>query len=294
MDLTTATPREIDTALAAIYVEIYKQQAVTNSRWNTVEHTVKSYLGLKYYDHPSTKQTEETLAELHEVQPDDYRGQQVIAAFARYEQALSDLLNLRMSTQPYDEEYSRRPWTRAWLVNNTSGHVHNTMSCSTCFPTTEFVWLPEMSDQPEAEIVEEAGERACTVCYPSAPVDVLKRKTRLFTPDEKKAQAAREERAAKREAKDAAKIVVEGMQGWTNEGQGRHVYPTTRGATNAIAGWLKDLAWYGSSHPTSTEWLNNVQVVCEALEAKGVEYDYDKALDAARKKVRREGSTPAF
>ncbi|HTW07063.1 MAG TPA: hypothetical protein VME46_06125, partial [Acidimicrobiales bacterium] len=66
--------------------------------------------------------------------------------------------------QPYEHEYRRRPWTRAFVV--PGGHVHRSMDCSTCHPTTRFAWLPDYSGADEAKIVEDACERACTVCYP--------------------------------------------------------------------------------------------------------------------------------
>jgi hypothetical protein len=112
--------------------------------------------------------------------------------------------------QVLDEEWVRRGrWTRAFLVGNTNGHVHSSMHCSTCYDTTEFIWLTEYSDHAEDEIVSDAGERACTVCYPTAPVDVLSRATKIFSPTEKAAQQAREERAAAKAERLAAMITLE-------------------------------------------------------------------------------------
>lgn len=94
-------------------------------------------------------------------------------------------------------------WTRAFLVTNKGGHVHRSMSCSTCYPTTRFFWLPEYSGSDEDQIVDDAGERACTVCYPSAPVKTLSKPTKIFSDDEKQQAIARQERAASKTAKDA-------------------------------------------------------------------------------------------
>lgn len=111
-----------------------------------------------------------------------------------------ELINIQAEAVPYETEYARRPWTRAFLVDNTNGHVHKNMNCSTCFPTTRYTWLPSYSGSPEKTIVEDAGEKACTVCYPTAPVDVLRRPSKMEAPEKKK---AREERAAAREKKAA-------------------------------------------------------------------------------------------
>lgn len=62
-------------------------------------------------------------------------------------------------------------WSRFFLVTNTGGHIHRDMSCSTCFPTTQYAWLYELSGMTEAEAVEEYGEILCSVCFPSAPVE---------------------------------------------------------------------------------------------------------------------------
>ncbi len=62
-------------------------------------------------------------------------------------------------------------WSRFFLVTNVGGHIHRDMSCSTCFPTTQYAWLYELSGLTEAEAVAEYGEILCSVCFPSAPVE---------------------------------------------------------------------------------------------------------------------------
>ena len=97
-------------------------------------------------------------------------------------------------------------WNRAFLVKASNGHVHNSQGCSTCFPTTEFAWLPQLSGADEDEIVEAAGETACTVCYPSAPAEVLNRPTTIVTADKTAKEAARAEREAKKAERDAKRL----------------------------------------------------------------------------------------
>jgi hypothetical protein len=141
------------------------------------------------------------------------------------------------------------------------------------------VWLTDLSDHDEQEIVDLAGERACTVCYASAPVALrLDRPTQLFSEDEKAAQKAREERAAKRQA--AADASVRDADNPT-----KVLFKTVRGATNDIASNIFNLCWYGEGHPSAPQWKSEIETVRKALAAKGVEYDYDKALAAARKKT---------
>ena len=111
----------------------------------------------------------------------------------------------------------RGGWNRAFLVANANGHVHSSTDCSTCRPTTQFAWLTDYSGADEAAIVGDAGHRACTTCYPSAPVgDAQSLPTKMFTPDEVAAQREREKRegwakltpAEKRARKRAEKLAV--------------------------------------------------------------------------------------
>jgi len=101
------------------------------------------------------------------------------------------------------EIYKQDPWTRAFLVINSNGHIHNTMECSTCFETTRFEWRVELSNDDEITIVEKAGEMACTVCYPSAPAEFLNKPTQIISKDQAEKTVARAEREAKRLAKIA-------------------------------------------------------------------------------------------
>lgn len=92
-------------------------------------------------------------------------------------------------------------WTRTFIV--PGGHVHSSMNCHTCFPTTAFYWVTDYSGVDEAEIVENAGDRACTICFPTAPVD---RPTTMYTPAEKAAKADAAARADAKIAREAKRI----------------------------------------------------------------------------------------
>lgn len=111
------------------------------------------------------------------------------------------LAELDIEAEPYNAEYNARRWTRVFLV--TGGHAHRSMACHTCYSTTRFCWLPEWSGKTEADIVDAAGDRACTACYPSAPVDP--RPSRLSTPAERATAAEREAAAVAKAERDAVK-----------------------------------------------------------------------------------------
>lgn len=59
-------------------------------------------------------------------------------------------------------------WSRFFLVK----HIHSNQHCSSFRYTTRVGWLPNVSGLTEAEAVAEHGEALCTICFPSAPVEL--------------------------------------------------------------------------------------------------------------------------
>lgn len=177
--------------------------------------------------------------------------------------ALDDLNRIKGSIAELDDtvlavlnqEFDRRGgWPRAYLV--TDGHVHSSMHCSTCnkgeFPT-RFFWMLDYSGKTMAEIVEAAGERACTVCYPDAPVNRGQQvipKSVMLTSEEIEREKVRGEEKARREAKRAQaalNAITEPDGSPLRDGVGRDGIPkgsvvkTLRTARSE----LKRQCWYG-------------------------------------------------
>lgn len=178
------------------------------------------------------------------------------------------IADLDAQIAPLNAEFVRRGgWTRAFLVNNSNGHVHSSRGCSTCFVTTEFAWLTEYSGGTEAAIVADAGQRACTVCYPSAPAEVLNRPTRIFTKDEKAAAAARAEKAAAKAAKDALQVL--------DPATGKVLFKTERAALNEVSRLLDSGLLY-----TDAQCIAGAREIVVALAAKQF-IDAEKLFDAA-------------
>lgn len=115
------------------------------------------------------------------------------------------LEDLAAEIKVYTDEYVRRGrWNRVFMAQSHDGHAHNGMECSTCHrgeERTQFAWMIQYSGKTESEIIADAGERACTTCYPNAPVNA--KGTKMFTPDEEEARKAREQREADRAARAA-------------------------------------------------------------------------------------------
>lgn len=116
--------------------------------------------------------------------------------------------------RPFEQEYARRRWNRYFLVQQHNGHVHRERNCVTCFPRTQYGWLPELSGCDEVEMVREYGEKACTVCFPEAPT-IAKRlgPSRMAEREaDRKARVAAQK--AEREAKRIAKAATPDGSVW--------------------------------------------------------------------------------
>lgn len=186
-DLATLTPAEIDTELAAIWAKLNRANL---SKWSYEKRLRDAQAGRdNFYASP-------------------HRQAELAEWIAKLD---TEVKALEAEAAPLDAEFERRGgWLRYFLVQNNNGHVHRGMECSTCFWSTQYSWLIDLADCDEDAMIEEWGEKACTVCFPSAPTNPFyNRPSRL----DREATAAKEaERQAKHQAKAdkaAAKLVRE-------------------------------------------------------------------------------------
>jgi len=100
-----------------------------------------------------------------------FEADYVDGAIERRRAADELLAELRAEAKPLEATYAARPWSRFFLVVNSNGHIHSSMSCSTCRPTTVFSWLPTLSGLTERDAVDAHGPLLCSVCFPTAPVE---------------------------------------------------------------------------------------------------------------------------
>lgn len=167
MDITTATPTEIDTELA----DLYRRDGVARAALDRSRRDLYRALGNRVTgSRASFTLTAEDVAGLRaRVESDPmFRYGSVLESF---DKATAALAEIAAEEAPLHAEYARRPWSRFFLVQG--GHIHSSMHCSTCNRNgklTAFIWLPELSGQTEAEAVAAQGAVLCTTCYPSAPL----------------------------------------------------------------------------------------------------------------------------
>ena len=213
--LSFATPAEVDSMLYRLDDEI----ATATLRSNRLLERILGYISPDRYYSSRVRKDKEVAASLLLDAANSLESQyeSIAKPSGAYYSALHDLYlergealaliaHLRRLAAPLHSEYYRRPWSRAWLVVSSDGHVHTSPECGTCYDTTQFARLPQVSGWGEEHIVRMAGERACTVCYPSAPVDDLSRPTLLLSAEEIAKIDARAERADLKAVREAARI----------------------------------------------------------------------------------------
>ena len=181
---------------------------------------------------------------------------------------------------PIAQEFKARGgWTRFFLVTSSGGgHVHKSMSCSSCNYRTNFIWLTKESGKNEAEIVEKAGDGACTICWNSAPV-ADKRNPRPNPYEDPQVTANRAEKKAAKDAK-AAKELINGIR--TPEGEELREAPdykpdgsiqfrgqlikTERSAEIKGVDHLNDLLWREFRQGSDPAYVNRVPSAYEIRE----------------------------
>lgn len=248
-DVATMTPVEIDTELARIWGEIERVRGALN-------------YATKWF-----------------VKARGWRREELEAEMDRYNARLAEL---RAEVEPFEIEYAKRPWNRYFLVTNGNGHVHRGMGCSTCYATTLYAWLIDLADCDEAAMIEEWGERACTVCFPDAPVNPLYNRPARVDREAREARAAEK---AKREADKAAKAITD-VDGSPLKDASGWVVRTKVAARNALADAVTSYGWYGPGH--SYNFPEAIRRLSAALEAAGV--DTAKVIANARKRSAKEGA----
>jgi hypothetical protein len=184
---------------------------------------------------------------------------------------------------PFLVEYDRRPWNRYFLVTNGNGHVHRGLDCHTCFRTTEYSWLVNLADCDEDAMIEEWGERACTVCFPSAPTNPN------FNRPARVDREAREAREAEKAAKDAVKAekAITDLDGSPLR-VGGYVLKTKVAARNELSSAFQSLVYYGTDH--SSDFVGQIRHLVAVLDA--AEVDWKKVPGNAIKKALKDSVIP--
>jgi hypothetical protein len=167
----------------------------------------------------------------------------------RMAQCASKIAALEAEAAPLHALYSEHRWSRFFLVLNTNGHIHRDTSCSTCFITTDFGWLPELSGLTEADAVEQQGEILCSVCFPSAPVEWTNGRSNTDKAAKSEREAAKAERLAKKTAKALVPDDIDGGLTFLVDSNRRERIKTI----SAAKAWLTDYFDWNAAYPRTWE-----------------------------------------
>lgn len=181
MNPSTMTPREVDEQLAALYMA-----RLTNNQAQMVAlHRIHSAVGSRVYvkgtgwgskghyvnqmtDAAAVAEDRRRLA-AGEIEPWNIEyAEQRLAALEACEREDE---RITAAQEPLSAEYRSRPWSRYFRVTSSPGHIHSSMDCSTCYPTTEYGWRPDLSGKTEAEAVKACGPALCSICFPLVRVE---------------------------------------------------------------------------------------------------------------------------
>lgn len=202
--LTEMAPPQVDELFAAVYEkfeqlrhEMHNLRQKLHVAVGDKKKPYKTSWGMSYAE-------VEKLADA--ASPDSPAGQvrSRMQDITKEQQRLTDGVWVKLNV-----EFDRRgQWSRIYLV--TGGHAHNTSECSTCHNgefRTQMQWMIEWSGRSQAEMIAAIADRACTICYPDAPVNRGKKvaKSVLLTDEERDLEAERAERTAAKAKRAAAK-----------------------------------------------------------------------------------------
>ncbi len=205
MTATGIDPQAHDTKLAALYFELEKTRRTESHQRERIIHSAGEVARRFGKD---TKRGWGSEVDYHSFDEaivilSQREDRDSSIALAEYEQTTSLIEATEEAIEVAESEYTG--WSRFFLVTSSQGHIHRDMRCTSCYQTTTYGWLPELSGKSESEAVAVHGPALCTVCFPSAPVEDTGFKITQTRAQELAWSPDREEKIAQREAREIAK-----------------------------------------------------------------------------------------
>jgi hypothetical protein len=173
----TVNPVEIDTELAALwghYAELGRtlDSVVSDLHYDANDKKIRVGRSTRW----AMSTTEAVTAAQTRLDAGEVKSWDVASAtraLTRYADLVAHRAMKREEIAVLDAVYDAAPWSRFFEVTSSDGHIHSSMSCSTCNNgryMTDFVWHPELSGLTEADAVKALGPILCSVCFASAPI----------------------------------------------------------------------------------------------------------------------------
>jgi hypothetical protein len=296
MTTTEQTPREIDEAEAALYEKLARVDAQRDSARDRLYYIAgyrPEYTRTGHY-------WKRTLGELMEdIDGLVARGNKlnlsygVTPSLARkaFDEVLTEQARVLVEIERLEAIYRANPWTRYFPCLNADGHIHSSLNCPTCRPTTPMGWTPQLSGKPAEDAVAELGPVLCTVCFPEAPVEWKREPSEL-----RAGQRAAEK--AEREAKKARKNLLPGEVITVNDRFADRI-TTVAAAKDALRKEVEFRDYFGHgphvSYPAWAEAAVAAKAVLLAREEReegtgATQAEIDRIITNAVKRNRAEGA----
>ena len=171
MTTTTIDPQAHDTRIAALYEQLakaryYYRGRVTDMSADEAEDIVaEAVLDLQRWEETHSGD-DKWVGYTGKIAPyDRERAGNVLHTRPELVEAVGTIL---AAIEDLEQQYTG--WSRFFLVTSSQGHIHSSMHCPSCRPTTTYGWLPQLSGESESEAVARCGPNLCSVCFPTAPV----------------------------------------------------------------------------------------------------------------------------
>lgn len=256
---------EVDERIAARYEAFVRAQLAEQHEDVHVRHVAGQKQVYEFGRQPYWNGTLQEAVDVVTARGDQYQvsyGAKASDVLAKWDAAHEATGDRWAEWQDAEQEYGG--WSRFYLV--VDGHIHRSLRCSTCYDTTRFGWLTELSGLTEVEAVAEYGAVLCSVCYPSAPVEYVGGKSDGLTLTERAARKA--EKDAEKASKDAAKAekAIVDVDGSALRVDG-DTLRTKVAARNALTRHIEYAVFYGvDGH------AGHIRHLAVALEAAGVDW----------------------
>ncbi len=164
--ITNRREVEIDTRIADLYARLSESLTYERRAIDTMHGAHRD--SLSWSKPRRWNRSDEDVIEF--VPSEQRRAQMHADALATLKNWRNRIAELRNEISDLAKQYTG--WSRFFLVTSSDGgHIHSSMHCSTCYVSTVYGWLPQLSGLTERDAVEDQGPRLCSVCFPSAPVE---------------------------------------------------------------------------------------------------------------------------
>lgn len=284
MNVTTASPVEIDTEIQRLEVELGR----LGSQRASAVYSIRRAAGQRQDRHTGLWDgaLDDAIAAVEAGTIVSYNQRSANSALTALRELDVEMATLRDQIAPLDAEYIRRGrWSRVYLVTNSNGHVHSHTRCRNCYASTSYYWVTELSGSTDAEVVAQAGGQSCLTCYDSVREQIdANRECRIEEPAKRQARADRAAAAKARAEKAAIKgITAPDGQPLVIHKRG-HRYGETIKTARAAQIELVSLLWYAKHYGANSAEPEAVAALEAALAHKnGTTVEQER--EAAQKRL---------